>query len=56
MALDVFGIHSCEALAAVIGPLVEVPATITLVNMAPRFQPYFVKTRAEEVQLAGQRN
>lgn len=43
VAITTFGLNSPEAFTGVVGPLVEVPALIILVNVALRLKQYFSK-------------
>ena len=48
VAVALFGISSKEAFTTVIGPLIEVPIMIALVNITSRLRPFFHPSQSDE--------
>ena len=50
MAIGVFGINSGQAFVGVVGPLIEVPALILLVNLAFWFKKKLYTSKAKVLE------
>lgn len=50
VAISVFGINSAQAFAGVIGPLVEVPVLISLVNVSLFLRKKFYSNNTDETE------
>ena len=43
IAIATFGVDSHEALATTVGPLIEVPVLLSLVNLTPFVRKYYIR-------------